>query len=122
MSEDGVLLAEEGTELEEHIDQTNGRDLYVMQNSRLPELKIGRSSNVDARRRSLQCSQNYVINVLAIFPAAGHVETVVRKFLSHCRVTGYVAGKEWFSCNLQTAMGAIGLALASTTPEASSDQ
>ena len=107
---------------EEHLDQRTGCDLYVMQNSRLPELKIGRSSNVHARRRSLQCSQNFMINVIAIFPQAGHLETIVHKFLAHCRLSGNVAGREWFSCDPQTAVGAICLALASSLPALSDQQ
>ena len=99
--------------LEEDLDRRTGQHLYVMQNSRLPELKIGRSSNVDARRRSLQASQNFVIHVLAIFPHAGHLEPVLHKFLSHCRVSEDVAGREWFRCSLETVLGAINLALAS---------
>jgi len=107
---------------EEHLDQRTGCDLYVMQNSRLPELKTGRSSNVHARRRSLQCSQDFMINVIAIFPQAGHLETIVHKFLAHCRLSGNVAGREWFSCDPQTAVGAICLALASSLPALSDQQ
>jgi hypothetical protein len=82
-----------------------------MQNPRLPgELKIGRSSNVELRRRSLQSSQNFTIDVLAIFPGAGDLEPLVHKILSNCRVTG-VAGREWFRCGTETALGAISLAL-----------
>ena len=92
-------------------DQRTGRDLYVMQNPRLAgELKIGRSSNVELRRRSLQSSQNFTIDVLAIFPGAGDLEPLVHKILSNCRVTG-VAGREWFRCGTETALGAISLAL-----------
>jgi hypothetical protein len=93
-------------------DQRTGRDLYVMQNLRLMgELKIGRSSNVELRRRSLQSSQNFTIDVLAIFPGAGYLEPLAHKILSNCRVTTGVAGREWFRCGTETALGAISLAL-----------
>ena len=58
-------------------------DLYVMQNSRIAaELKIGRSRDVEARRRSLQASQNFKMLVLAVFLQAGHIETSVHRILS----------------------------------------
>ena len=50
-------------------------DLYVMQNSRIAgELKVGRSQDVEARRRALQRSQYYRMLVLAVFPQAGKIE------------------------------------------------
>ena len=86
--------------------------LYVMQNSRIPgELKIGRSQDVEARRRSLQRSQNYRMLVLAVFPQAGNIEGCVHEMLSYCRVTEEAAGREWFRCSLQTAFSAIGQVL-----------
>ena len=86
--------------------------LYVMQNSRIPgELKIGRSQDVEARRRSLQRSQNYRMLVLAVFPQAGNIEGCVHEMLSYCRVTEEAAGREWFRCSLQTAFAAIGQVL-----------
>jgi len=103
--------------LEEDLDRRNGRDLYVMQNSRLPELKIGRSNSVELRRRSLQSSQNFTIEVHAIFPGAGHIEPLVHKILSNCRVSG-VAGREWFHCSLEAVLGAISLSLTSPPSEA----
>ena len=88
-------------------------DLYMMQNSRIPgELKIGRSQDVEARRRSLQRSQNYRMLVLAVFPQAGNIEGCVHEMLSYCRVTEEAAGREWFRCSPQTAFSAIGQALA----------
>ena len=89
-------------------------DLYVMQNSRIPgELKIGRSQDVEARRHSLQRSQNFRMLVLAVFPQAGHMERSVHEMLAYCRVPEEVAaGREWFCCSPQTAFSAIGQALA----------
>ena len=83
-------------------------DLYVMQNSRIPgEVKVGRSMDVEARRHSLQRSQNYRMLVLAVFPQAGNIEGSVHEMLSYCRVTEEAAGREWFRCSLQTAFSAI---------------
>ena len=96
-------------------------DLYVMQNSRISgELKIGRSQDVEARRRSLQCSQNFRMLVLAVFPGAGNIEGCVHEMLTYCRVTEEAAGREWFRCSPQTAFSAIGQALGRATSAGSS--
>ena len=57
---------------EDEDDYEDGEDdLYVMENSRIPgEVKIGRSSNPENRKKSLQASQNFRINLLAAFPDA----------------------------------------------------
>ena len=87
-------------------------DLYVMQNSRIPgELKVGRSQDVEARRRSLQSSHNFRMLVLAVFPGAGNIEGCVHEMLSYCRVTEEAAGREWFRCSPQIAFFSIGQAL-----------
>ena len=87
-------------------------DLYVMQNSRISdEVKIGRSKDPEKRRKALLASQNYRMNILAVFPEAGHIETQVHSMLSYCRVTE-VPGREWFRCSTQMAFAAIGGALA----------
>lgn len=92
-------------------------DLYVMQNARIAaEYKIGRSSDVEARRLSLQRSQNFRMQVVALFPKAGDAETRVHELLSYCRVNEEAAGKEWFRCTVQTAFSAIGQALAEQEP------
>ena len=96
-------------------------DLYVIQNSRITgELKIGRSEDVEARRRSLQASQNFKILLLAVFPQAGHIETSVHGILSYCQITEEAAGREWFGCSPQTSFAAIGQALGAATSAASS--
>jgi hypothetical protein len=103
---------EEEFETSEPASEPGPGDLYVMQNSRIPgELKIGRSQDVEARRRSLQRSQNYRMLVLAVFPQAGNIEGCVHEMLSYCRVTEEAAGREWFRCSLQTAFAAIGQTL-----------
>ena len=105
-------------EEEDMVDKDDGEDddgeddLYVMQNSRiLGEVKIGRSSNPENRKRSLQASQNFRMNLLAAFPGAGHMEPRVHNMLAYCRVLD-VPGREWFECSTQTAFAAIGTALA----------
>ncbi len=47
--------------------RSRGDDLYVFKNSRLPEYKIGRSSDIAARSDALQKSQNFYIQTVAIF-------------------------------------------------------
>ena len=41
--------------------RSRGDDLYVFKNNRLPEYKIGRSSDIAARSDALQKSQNFYI-------------------------------------------------------------
>jgi len=98
-------------EPDETRDADIGDDLYMMQNSRIPgEVKIGRSIDPEIRRRSLQASQNYRMNLLAMYPEAGCIEARVHSMLAYCRVLD-VPGREWFECSTQTAFGAIGTAL-----------
>ena len=70
--------------------------LYVMRYSYdETAVKIGRSNNVERRRRELEASQNFRVEILAIFPAKGDLEPKVHERLAHCRSTAG-AGKEWF--------------------------
>ena len=92
-------------------EEEAGQHLYVMANSRLPELKIGRSCNVWARAAQLQASQPFTVKVLALFPNVGHLEPLVHKMLSSQRLAD-VAGREWFACTLREALDAIALTLA----------
>ena len=62
--------------------RSRGDDLYVFKNSRLPEYKIGRSSDIAARSDALQKSPVEVAK-----------------------------GREWHACSLQTALAAIGHAI-----------
>ena len=86
--------------------------LYIFGNSRLPELKIGRSANPHARASQLQAAQPFTICVHALFPRAGHLETRVHQMLRSQRVCN-AAGREWFTCTLREALDAIALTLAS---------
>jgi len=94
-------------------DETENKadDLYVMQNSCiLNEVKIGRSTDPGKRSRILQTSQNYTMDLLAVFPGSGYLESAVHNMLAYCRVRN-VPGREWFKCSFQTAFGAIGILL-----------
>ena len=85
--------------------------LYILGNSRLSELKIGRSANPYARASQLQAAQPFTICVHALFPRAGHLEARVHQVLKSQRVCN-AAGREWFACTLREALDAIALTLA----------
>ena len=92
--------------------RSRGDDLYVFKNSRLPEYKIGRSSDIAARSHGLQKSQNFYMQKVAIFEGEGHLEDSVREMLAYCLLSREVAaGTEWHACSLQTALAAIGHAI-----------
>ena len=92
--------------------RSRGDDLYVFKNSRLPEYKIGRSSDIAARCQALQRSQNFYIQRVATFEGKGHLEDTVREMLAYCLLPREVAaGTEWHTCSLQTALAAIGQAI-----------
>ena len=85
-------------------------DLYVFGNSRLPGiLKVGRSKDVEKRRRELQQSQPFHIITHAVFAKAGGVEHRVHQALAEFRVDG--AGREWFEVSLERALTEIGKCL-----------
>ena len=84
--------------------------LYILGNSRLSELKIGRSADPIARALQLQSGHPFTICVLAMFPRAGHIEMRVHDALESKRVRN-VAGREWFACSLREALDAIALTL-----------
>ena len=104
--------AAQGTDEEPPQKRSRGDDLYVFKNSRLPEYKIGRSSDIAARSHALQKSQNFYIQRVAILEGKGHLEDKVRQMLAHCLLPREVAaGTEWHACSLQTALAAIGQAI-----------
>ncbi len=71
-------------------------DLYIMQNSRIPnELKVGRSHDPVQRARDLGKSQNFRMQILKTYPACGHLEATIHKRLKSRRVTEG-EGQEWF--------------------------
>ena len=83
------------------------RDLYIMENSRIPgEVKIGCSKDVPRRKKEFEAQQNFRMNVLVIFPGKGYLEKQVHDKLNNFRVTE-CAGTEWFKCSLGEALAAI---------------
>ena len=92
--------------------RSKGDDLYVFKNSRLPEYKIGRSSDIATRSHGMDASQNFYMLRVAIFPGKGHLEDTVREMLAYCLLPREVArGREWHTCSLQVALSAIGQAI-----------
>ena len=103
--------AKEGADDEQPQKRSKGDDLYVFRNSRLPEYKIGRSSDASPRSHA---SQNFYMLKVAIFEGKGHLEGKVREMLAYCLLPREVAaGTEWHACSLQTALAAIGQAIES---------
>ena len=109
---EGGENAAQGTDEEPPRKRSKGDDLYVFKNSRLPDYKIGRSSDIAARSHGLQKLQNFYIQKVAIFGCKGHLEDTVREMLAYCLLPREVAkGREWHACSLQTALAAIGQAI-----------
>ena len=80
-------------------------DLYVMKYSTDNNaVKIGRSENVEKRRRSLETGQNFFVEVVAIFPGKGYLEPDVHDRLQHYQSKSG-AGVEWF--NIRAADAAL---------------
>jgi hypothetical protein len=83
-------------------------DLYIMRYVGILQdvLKIGRSNNVENRRRALESCQNFHVEVLATFPGKGHLESEVHKRLAERR-SARGPGREWFRIDLQGALEAV---------------
>jgi hypothetical protein len=83
-------------------------DLYIMRYVGILQdvLKIGRSNNVETRRRALESCQNFHVEVLATFPGKGHLESEVHKRLAERR-SARGPGREWFRIDLQGALEAV---------------
>ena len=83
-------------------------DLYIM-NYSFDEtaVKIGRSENVEKRRRALEACQNFFVEVVAIFPGKGFLESEVHKKLEafHSKKG---AGVEWFNICAADAPAVLG--------------
>ena len=78
-----------------------------MTNSLLPnDVKIGRSADVNQRRKSLEASQHFYIYVEAEFPGYGYLERDVHDLLKKYQVKN-VKGKEWFRISVAHALRAI---------------
>ena len=100
-----------GDELDEEEDEeASVGSLYIMENSRIPsELKVGRSRNPFKRARGLATSHNFEMNVVAIYPQAGHLETAVHHLLAADRVPGH--SREFFRVSRKRAFSAVSQAM-----------
>ena len=87
--------------------RTLADDLYVMRYSTCSRsVKIGRSDNPEKRRRGLQSSQNFFIEIVARFPERGHLEQLVHAKL-HDKRSHDGAGREWFYVTIDEALDTI---------------
>ena len=86
--------------------EIGGEDLYVMQYSTSPAIKIGRSRNVEQRRRSLEISQNFFVMLVASWAGQGHIEPMVHKRLEMFRSSAG-PGREWYNISADQAVTAI---------------
>ena len=81
-------------------------DLYAMHyNDQHDYVKIGRSRDVEKRRRDLE-SGHIFVTVAAVFHSYGHMESVIHNQLQMFRST-LGAGKEWFNISKDQAIKAI---------------
>ena len=85
-------------------------DLYIMSNSRLPELKIGRSKHAASRAAELERSQPFRIKVLATFAGQGYLESRIHKRLAH-RCVKLGSGREWFDVSIEEAVREVSQAM-----------
>ena len=81
--------------------------LYIMQYSTSrTAVKIGRSKDVNKRKRSLEAGHNFYVEVAATFPEKGYLESVVHKRLETKR-SKIGAGVEWFDISVSEALKCI---------------
>ena len=79
-------------------------------------VKIGRTSDVAYRLRTLEESHNFRLVLVASFPGYGHLERIVHKRWSAYRsVEG--AGSEWFNAPAQYAIKINNELIAQNRPE-----
>ena len=77
-------------------------DLYIFQNSRIPnEKKVGRSHDPEARAKQLSQCQNFRIQILKTYHGQGYLEATIHKRLKARKVTEG-DGQEWFKIDLTT--------------------
>ena len=77
-------------------------DLYIMQNSRIPdEKKVGRSIDPPQRARDLGKSHNFRMVILKTYSGQGFLESTVHKRL-HARKVTEGEGQEWFQVDVAT--------------------
>lgn len=81
---------------------TRGQHLYVMQMGKTGAIKVGRSSNVETRKRQLQTGCPYEIRILLVAENQGHREKFLHREMRQFRLRGQRG--EWFS---EFAIGSI---------------
>ena len=81
-----------------------------MANSRLPELKIGRSKNIPNRVADLEESHPFRIKAVATFAGQEYLETQIHRRLAH-RCVKFGSGREWFDVTVEEAVREISQAM-----------
>ena len=69
-------------------------------------MKVGCTQDVEKWRQQLQSSHNFVMEVVAFFPDAGHLETAVHTALAPRR-SCQGSGREWFTVDAHTAIAVV---------------
>ena len=97
-----LLTPNSAIELEEKANH-----LYIMRYSfDNTTVKIGCTQDVERRRQQLQSSHNFIVEVVAYFPDAGHLETAVHTALAPRR-SCQGSGREWFTVDAHTAIAVV---------------
>ena len=87
--------------------QTEPDALYIMRYAGQGGLlKIGRAHNTEKRRRQLEQGHAFRMEIVAVFPGAGHLERLIHKKLEGFRNTEG-PGTEWFEVDLSVALATI---------------
>ena len=74
-------------------------------------IKVGRTHDVNARICQLESGHNFRLQLLAVFPGQGRLESKAHALLSTHRATNG-RGQEWFEVTLAQALSAVALAIA----------
>ena len=87
--------------------EEEARHLYIMKYSfDNTAVKVGRTQDVEKRRQQLQSSHNFVMEVVAFFLDAGHLESAVHTALAPHR-SSRGAGREWFALDTHAAIAVV---------------
>lgn len=87
--------------------ETSQDSLYVARYPwRSDILKIGRSENPEARMKQLTASHAFEMQLLAVFPGQGGIESKVHEAFAHRR-NDEGGGREWFHITLAEATSVI---------------
>lgn len=89
-----------------------GEHLYIAQMGVTGAIKIGRSSDPEARLRNLQTGCPYEIRLILVVPNAGHREAKLHRYLRTYRTRAHEG--EWFR---ESALGDLPLDIYNLIPE-----